>query len=127
MGFHRRTLSIEAIFSAAECSEEFYSFDRYMTGSDSYSFENDLSRILWEYYSSSEEDARWEFWMCILDFPGFLGDLNKCLLVLNHPENLPIHRESIDRYIELLRNKWGDDPYKIRVIKFLHGSAKSNN
>lgn len=127
MGFHGRTLSIEAIFSAVECSGEFYSFDRYMSGFDSYSFENDLSRILWEYYSSSEEDVRWEFWMCILDFPGFLGDLNKCLLVLNHPDNLPIHRESMDRYIELLRNKWGDNSYKIRVIKFLHGSAKSNN
>lgn len=127
MGFHRRTISMEHILGWSGGFGDFYSFDVYMTRSDSYSFDDDLSRVLWEYYSESDEDTRWEFWMCVLDFSEFFKDLNKCLSILKHQDNLPIHREAINRYMDLLRNKWSNDFYKIKVINFLYGSTEDNH
>jgi len=126
MGFHRRTLSSSNIARTAERSDDFNSFDVYMIGSDAYSFDDRFSQILWNYYSAEDSDSRRELWICILESKQFFVDLEKCLSVLEHPNNLPEHKESINRYVNLLRMKWGDDPYKMQIINFLHGSAKND-
>ena len=126
MGFHRRTLSAELIRNYGVESENFISFDRYMTGADAYSFKDEFSSSIWEYYSIEDEDSRRNFWITLSESPRFFDEIHKCYDVINHHGNLPIHSESINRYANLLRIKWGNDPYKTQIINYLHGSAKSN-
>jgi len=126
MGFHRRTLCFEWIKNYVLGADDFRSFDRFMIGADSYSFEDEFSSSIWGYYSIEDEDSRRNFWITLSESPRFFDDLHKCYDVMNHHENLPIHSEAINRYANLLRIKWGDDPYKFQIINFIHGSAKSN-
>jgi len=126
MGFHRRTLRFEWIKNYGISADDFRSFDRFMIGADSYSFGDNFSAAIWGYYSLEDENSRMNFWIALSESPIFFDELYKCYEVLNHPKNLPIHADALNRYVNLLRIKWAEDPYKFQIINFIHGSAKSN-
>ena len=57
MGYHRRLLDIELIKLAAASSSHKL-FEKYMTGSEDYSFMDTESSILWDKYSNGKAKSR---------------------------------------------------------------------
>ena len=57
MGYHRRLLDIELIKLAAASSSHKL-FEKYMTGSEDYSFMDTESSILWDKYSNGNAKTR---------------------------------------------------------------------
>lgn len=126
MGFNRRIIDIIRMRSHSKIQDGFELFDSYMLRSDAYSFGDSLSEIVWDFYSSSDELNRKKTYETIRDESDFFEDLVKFFFVLDNDKNEGIHLESIEKYFELLSNKWKDNPNKIEIINYLYERKKPN-
>jgi hypothetical protein len=126
MGFNRRIIDIMRMRTHSSIQNGFESFDSYMLRGDAYSFSDPLSGIVWDFYSSSDESNRRRTCETITDGSDFFEDLVKFFSVLDNDKNEEIHFESIEKYYELLSNKWKDNPNKIEIINYLYERKKPN-
>lgn len=119
MSFNKRFYSWERIIDFIK-SNEFSTFDRWFLGPDAHIFEDETSSDFFKAYLSIDEDLRQILFECVKnEDDDFYTELIKCINVKSNPDNNLLHENTVESYVSLFINKWGEKPeeYKYLIIK----------